>query len=114
MIFHGTCACGPILAGNLYEEALSEIFAEKPNLSAAERLLRQSVTLDPTAFFVYIELGNLYLKQGSRENALQAYSDALHYVPADPMLRQPIQAQIERISAQPPTDIEPLRDPFLE
>ena len=114
MIFRGTCACGPILAGNLYEEALSEIFAETPNWSAAERLLRQSVVLDPTAFFVHIELGNVYLKQGSRENALQAYSNALHYAPDDPMLRQAIQAQIERISVQHSTDIESLRDPFLE
>ena len=77
-------------------------------------MLRQSVVLDPTAFFVHIELGNVYLKQGSRENALQAYSNALHYAPDDPMLRQAIQAQIERISVQHSTDIESLRDPFLE
>jgi hypothetical protein len=49
-----------------------------------------------------------------RENALRAYSNALHYAPSDPMLRRPIEAQIQRISAQPSSHIEPLRDPFLE
>jgi len=56
-------------------DALSKIYAEKPDLEAGERFLRQSVRLDPRGFFVDIELGNLYLKRGSRENALQAYSD---------------------------------------
>jgi hypothetical protein len=114
MIFRGTCACGPILAGNLYAEALTEIFAEKPDWGAAERFLRQSVALDPSAFFVHIELGNVYLKQGSRENALRAYSNALHYAPRAPSLRRPIEEQIQRTSVQPPSHVEPLRDPFLE
>jgi len=114
MVFRGTCACGPILAGNLYQESLSQVFAEKPNLAAAQRLLEESVALDPSAFFVHIELGNVYLSQGRRDRALQAYSDGLRYAPADPTLRQPIEAQIQAISSGPPDRIEPLRDPFLE
>jgi hypothetical protein len=35
-----------------------------------------SVALDPSAYFVYIQLGNLYLRQGRRDMALQAYEDA--------------------------------------
>jgi Dolichyl-phosphate-mannose-protein mannosyltransferase len=114
MIFRGTCACGPILAGSLYQESLTEIFAEKPDWAAAERLLRHSVALDPTAFFVHIELGNVFLKQGRRDDALRAYSDALRYAPIDPVLRQPILAQIQRVSSGPSDRIETLRDPFLE
>ena len=114
MVFRGTCACGPILAGSLYQESLSEIFAEKPDWPAAQRLLQESVALDPSAFFVYIELANVYLTQGQRDRALQAYSDALRYAPTDPVLRQPIQAQIQRISSALPDRIGPLRDPFLE
>ena len=114
MIFRGTCACGPIVAGSLCQEALTKIFAGRPDWSAAARLLRQSVALDPSAFFVHIELGNVYLKQGARKNALRAYSDALHYAPGEAVLRQPLQAQIQRISSQPASQIEPLRDPFLE
>jgi hypothetical protein len=114
MIFHGTCACGPMLAASLYQESLSEIFADKPDWLAAERLLRQSVALDSAAFFVHIELGNVYLKLGRRDDARRAYSNAIRYAPSNPELRQPIQAQIQRVSSEPPDRIGPLRDPFLE
>ena len=53
----------------------------------------------PGGFFVDIELGNLYLKRGSRENALQAYSGALQHAPNDPELRRSIEEQIKRVSA---------------
>jgi predicted Zn-dependent protease len=96
MVFRGTCACGPVLAGSLYQESITKIFAEKPNSAAAQRLLQESVALDPSAFFVHIELANLYLTQGQRDHALQAYSEALRYVPTDPVLRQPITAQIQK------------------
>ena len=114
MVFRGTCACGPILAGSLYQESLSEIFAEKPDWAAAQRLLEASVALDPSAFFVHIELANVYLAQGQRDRALQAYSDALRYAPSGPTFRQPIQAQIQKMSLGPAAHIDPLRDPFLE
>ena len=114
MVFRGACACGPILAGSLYQESLSEIFAEKPDWAAAQRLLQESVALDPSAFFVHIELANVYLTQGRRDRALQAYSDALRYAPSGPAFRQPIQAQIRKISSEPADCIDALRDPFLE
>ncbi len=114
MVFRGTYDCGPILAGILYAESLSEIFAGKPDWATAERLLRQSVALDPTAFFVQIELGNVYLTQGRRDDALRAYSDALKNAPKDSKLRQPIEAQIQIMSSGPSDRIGPLRDPFLE
>jgi hypothetical protein len=40
-------------------------------------MFQQSAGLDPNAFFVHIELGNLLLKRGAREQALQAYTNAL-------------------------------------
>jgi tetratricopeptide (TPR) repeat protein len=114
MVFRGTCACGPILAGSLYQESLPKIFAEKPDWATAQRLLQESVALDPSAFFVHIELANVYLAYGRRADALRAYSDALEHAPNDPKLRQPIQAQIQRMSSGPSGRIDPLRDPFLE
>jgi len=114
LVFRGTCACGPILAGSLYQESLSEVFAEKPDWTAAPRLLEESVALDPSAFFVHIELGNVYLTQGQRDRALRSYSEALKYAPGDPQFRQPIQAQIQRVSSNTASHIDPLRDPFLE
>jgi hypothetical protein len=81
LVFRGTCACGAILAPASYEDAVSKIYAEKPDLEEAERLLRQSLALDPSPFFVHIELGNVCLKRGSRGCSVQAYSDALQRVP---------------------------------
>jgi len=104
----------PYFGGKPLSSISGEIFADKPDLAAAERLLRQSVTLDPTAFFVHVELGNVYLRQGRRDDALRAYSDALRYAPIDHALRQPIQAQIQRVSSGPSNRIDTLRDPFLE
>jgi tetratricopeptide (TPR) repeat protein len=102
------------MAGSLYQESLSEIFAEKPDWAAAQRLLEESVSLDPSPFFVHIELGNVYLVRGQRDRALQSYSDALKYAPGNPEFRQPIQAQIQRVSSDTAGHVDQLRDPFLE
>ena len=114
LVFRGTCACGAILAPASYADAVSKIYAEKPDLEEAERLLRQSLTLDPSPFFVHIELGNVCMKRGSRENALRAYSDALQRAPNDPEIRRSIEEQIKKLSSQPLDQVPELRDPFLE
>jgi tetratricopeptide (TPR) repeat protein len=114
LVFRGTFDCGGILALNLYFDAVSKIYAEKPDLDAGERLLRQSVRLDPREFFAEIELGNVYLKRGSRENALHAYSDALQHAPNDPELRRSIEGQIKRVSSDPLGQVPDLRNPFME
>ena len=113
-VFRGTCACGAILAPGFYEDAISKIYAEKPDLEAGERLLRQSVILDPSAFFAFIELGNVCIKRGSREDALGAYAGALQHAPNDPELRRSIEEQIKSVSSEPLEQIPELRDPFLE
>jgi hypothetical protein len=77
-------------------------------------MLRESAQLNPTAFFVHIEMGNLCLARGSREEALQAYNDAIKYSPDLPFFREPIQDQIRQVSSQPLFQIAPLRNPELE
>jgi|HubBroStandDraft_1064217.scaffolds.fasta_scaffold209947_1 tetratricopeptide (TPR) repeat protein len=102
------------LAGKFYFDALAKIFTEKPDLEAAERLLRQSLGSDPTAFFVDIQLGNVCTKRGAQKCASRAYSDALQYAPNDSQLRGLIEAQIKRVSSEPLNGIQDLRDPFME
>ena len=114
IVLRGTCACGAVLASGPYEDAVSKIYAEKPDLEEAERLLRQSLAFDPSPFFVHIELGNVCVKRGSRDCALQAYSDALERVPDDSELERSIQEQIKRVSSEPLVRVPELRDPFLE
>jgi tetratricopeptide (TPR) repeat protein len=114
LIFRGTCAGGSILAPGFYFDAESKIHAEKPDLQEAEQLLRQSLTLDPSAFFAHIELGNLLLKRGAREDACKAYSEALLHAPNDSVLRHSIEEQIKRVSFEPLNRVSELRNPFLE
>ncbi len=114
LVFKGTFALPGKQAGALYFAGLSKIFAEKPDLEEAERLLKQSAALDPDAFFVNIELGNIYLRRGSREEALRAYKAALQHAPSDKGLRQSIQEQIKRVSVEALDQIHELRDPDIE
>jgi len=114
MVFRGRFECGGLLAPYPYFAALSKIYSDAPDLESAERLLQRSVTLDPSAFFVYIDLGNLCLKRGSRECTLGAYEAALRHADANPQLNVLIQEQIKRVSSEPLDRIPELRDPFLE
>jgi tetratricopeptide (TPR) repeat protein len=114
LIFRGTCACGSILAPGFYFDAESKIHAEKPDFQEAEQLLTKSIALDPSAFFADIELGNLLLKRGAREDASHAYSEALQHAPNDAFLRRSIEEQIKRVSFEPLDRVPELRNPFLE
>ena len=114
LIFRGTCACGSILAPGFYFDAESKIHAEQPDFQEAEQLLRQSLALDPSAFFAHIELGNLLLRRGAREDAAHAYSEALQHAPNDAVLRHSIEEQIKRVSFEPLDRVLELRNPFLE
>jgi hypothetical protein len=65
-------------------------------------------------YFYHIELANLLLKRGARNEALHEYQQTLLYAPADPNIRQPIEAQIQRFAGDPSTKIPYLRNPFME
>jgi hypothetical protein len=77
-------------------------------------LLRQSRALDPGAFFAHIELGNLLLKRGTREDASHAYSEALQHAPNDAVLRHSIEEQIKRVSSEPLDRVPELRNLFVD
>jgi hypothetical protein len=77
-------------------------------------LLKQSIALDPSAFFAHIELGNLLLKRGAREGASLGYSKPLQHAPNDAVLRRSIEDQIKRVSPEPLDRIPELRNPLLE
>ncbi len=114
LIFRGPCTCGSLRAQLLYTEALARIFTENPDLPGAERLLRGSIRLDPSPFFIYIDLGNLLLRRRAREDALTTYSEALKRVPGNPAISRSIEEQINRVKSEPLDRVPELRDPFLE
>src|SRR5215470_5165259 len=114
LVFRGTFYLPTGQAEGSYSEALEKLYAEKPDLETAERFLKQSAVLDPNAFFVNIELGNVCLKRGSREDALHAYTAALDHAPNDREMRRSIQEQIQRVLTKPLDKIPALRNPQLE
>jgi tetratricopeptide (TPR) repeat protein len=101
-------------AAALYFRGIEQLYAEKPDEVAAEKAFQQSAQMDPSVFFVNIELGNLRLKHGRREEALRAYSDALKYAPQNAPIRQPIEEQLARFANYPLREIPPLRNPFFD
>ncbi len=66
LVFRGTFALPGRQAAALYFAGIREIYlADTPNLELGERLLRESVEIDPTAFFANIELGNVCLRRAT-------------------------------------------------
>ena len=97
-IFRGTLNLPGQAASEFYWRGINKIYGRNPNDAEAEEAFRRSVELDPTAYFVHIQLGNLYLKSRSREKCVRAYSEALKYAPEDRTIRSALQNQIERVS----------------
>jgi tetratricopeptide (TPR) repeat protein len=104
-----------LLSDDRYYRGTVALFAEKPDPVAAEHLFRQAVELYPRAFWVFIELGNIYLSRGSRDEALRAYAAARDSTPAGSVFLRPIEDQIRLLSTTAPlSQIAPVRDPSLE
>ncbi len=112
-VYHGTFYLPGLVACDSYWAAVNKMYAPKPDLAEAERLFRQSLKLDPSPYFPYIDLGNLALARGARDEALREYQEALRRAPND-VLAQPVKAQIERVAASPQSKVPELRDPMLE
>jgi predicted negative regulator of RcsB-dependent stress response len=70
--------------------------------------------LDPGAYFINIELGNLLAQKGARDEAMEAYKSALHHAPTGEKIVEVLKQQIESISREDPKSVPPVRDPFLE
>ncbi len=113
-IFRGNFYLPGQAASDSYWLGISKIYGEKGDDAEAEKAFRRSVEVDSTAYFVHIQLGNLYLKRGSRQECVRAYSDALKYAPEEPGLRSALQNQIQRVSREALAGVSPLRDPYME
>jgi tetratricopeptide (TPR) repeat protein len=113
-VYRGTFHLPGLPAAALYWRGVEKVYADKPDEKAAEEAFRQSEKLDASVYFVHIELGNLLLKRGEREEALREYSEALKDAPEDTLIRKPIEEQIKRMTQQADGKIPPLRNPYME
>jgi tetratricopeptide (TPR) repeat protein len=113
-VFQGTFYLPGEAASDLYWRGINALYGTRTDERGAETAFRRSVELDPTAYFVHIQLGNIYLKRGLREQCVRAYSDALKYAPDDARIRSALDSQIQRVSHEDLAGIVPLRDPSME
>ena len=115
-VFRGTFARPVAMrARSLFGRGLyGKILVSEPDVPAGIELLRQSVELDPTAFFVSLELGNQYLKLGNRDGALQAYRTAYEYAPKSDSIYELLGEQVKWLESEPLESIPTLRNPGVE
>ena len=115
LVFRGSFNVAPLMATDRSYRAQVELFSDKPDLAKAERLFRQSVDFDPSGFWNFIELGNIYLSRGSRDQALAAFTAARDHSPAGTVFRRDLDNHLRFFNSSVPTSqIPALRDPSLE
>ena len=115
MVFHGAYNIAPILAADREYRARLALFADIPDPVNAEHLFRQAVEFDPSCFYNFIELGDIYLDRGSRAQALEAFTAARDHSPAGSPFRHQIDEQLRLLSSSLPiAEVPRLRDPTLE
>jgi hypothetical protein len=113
-VYSGSFYLPPNAALTLYFEGRAKLFGESPDLEAAKNAFREAAKFDASAYFVNIDLGNVCVLRGEREEALQAYRTALQYVGDDSVTRHYLEKQIERVSTEDLEGILPVRDPAME
>ena len=115
MVFHGSYNIAPILAADREYRARLALFADIPDPVNAEHLFRQAVEFDPSCFYNFIELGNIYLDRGSRAQAVEAFTAARDHCPAGSAFRQQIEDELSLLSSSRSIgEVPRLRDPSLE
>ncbi len=115
LVFRGSYNIAPLLAPDRSYRARVELFSDKPDLAKAERLFRQATDFDPSGFWDFIELGNIYLSRGSRDQALAAFTAARDHSPAGTVFRRDLDNHLRFFNSSVPTSqIPALRDPSLE
>ena len=113
-VFQGTFSWRATHSAALFFQAVGKIYAPEPDVAGAIEMMTGSAALDPTTFFVWLELGNQYLKIGNREEALRTYQKAKETSPASSDISELLERQIERVQTEPLEQIQPLRNPGLE
>jgi tetratricopeptide (TPR) repeat protein len=114
MIFRGTFTLAGPRAFRLADRALDAEYSETPDLARAELLMTRSLEVNPKAYYRWIEMGNILIQRGKRDEALRAYENARSYAPAGDEIVGLLTQQIQRVTQQDSKSVSPLRNPVLE
>ena len=114
-VYHGTRKSPAIIAPGLFFGSLGAIYSPNPDLESAEQMLKASIALDPSPFFVHLQLGNVYLRRGMRNEAEAAYFEASRRAAEVPEQQRLLNDQLARLRSGVPMDkISDLRNPAME
>ena len=114
LIFQGTFTLPSPRAVRLVYRALDAEYSEMPDLAKAELYMTKSLEANPKIYYHWLELGNILIQRGKRDEALRAYENAKTYAPAGDEIIGLLTRQIQRVSREDPRSISPLRNPALE
>ena len=114
MIFHGTFTLSGPRATRLADRALDAEYSQTPDLEKAEVFLSRSLEANPRIYYRWIEMGNIRLQRGRREDAARAYENARVNAPQGDAIIPLIALQIQRVSQEDLKSVAPLRNPVLE
>ena len=113
LVYRGTFYLPNARADALMDRAEKLLTAPAPDFLRIESMLKEALALRPNDFGAWMMLGNLYLRQGQREQAIAAYQESAKSTPPS-SVRQTIEHQIALLSTQPINTVTPLRDPSME
>ncbi len=114
MIFRGTFTLAGPRASRLADRALDAEYSATPDLEKAELLLSRSLESNPKIYYRWIEMGNIRLQRGKRDDAVHAYENARMNAPAGDEIIPLLTKQIKRVSQEDLKSVAPLRNPVLE
>ncbi|HSS95837.1 MAG TPA: tetratricopeptide repeat protein, partial [Terriglobales bacterium] len=113
-VYRGTFNLPGPRASRIYYRALEVEYSDHPDLDKAAEYLSTSLEVFPNVYYRWIELGNIQLQRGLRDEALRAYENALKYTPAGNGIVAPLAEQIRRVSQEDIKSLPTLRNPSLE
>ena len=114
-VFEGSVSLPRARARTLANHAAAKLYGTTPNVEDALKLLEEAVILAPGMAGIQIEMGNVRLLRGEREQALAAYRAAREGPAVDVTLRGLLDAHMRAVRAAPSVrSVERFRNPNLE
>ena len=117
-VWHGEMTRPQTRAGSLFSKVKDYIYKQDgDDWKLVSDRLEEVVVQLPAKVDAGVELGNAYLRQDRRAEAVVAYRRLLTQdkIPVEPSIAAQLKAQIARIEAAPKgTTVAPMRNPWLE
>jgi len=115
LIFRGTFDLPGYRASRLYSRGRTVLYAANAGAEKALPIFEQAAAANPKFYPAWINIGNIHAQQGHRDQAIQAYEQALRGAPQIPDLRAKLESQLSQLRSSPDVrQVDPLRDPFAE